>query len=113
MVESTLDHFKKLGCKISVKVHFLHSHLDSFPENLGQYSEQQGKMLHQDIKMERWYQGQWNERMMADNWWMLNRDRKCEVSTRKSKKESFKINRVLFVFCYRVMKKLLEEFFGG
>ncbi|GFV91345.1 uncharacterized protein TNCV_898621 [Trichonephila clavipes] len=46
---------------MSVKVHFLHSHLDYFPENLGAVSEEQGERFHQDIKeMERRYQGRWN-----------------------------------------------------
>ncbi|GFX39838.1 tigger transposable element-derived protein 1 [Trichonephila clavipes] len=52
---------------MSVKVHFLHSHLDYFPENLGDVSEEQGERFHQDIKeMERRYQGRWNVNMMAD-----------------------------------------------
>ena len=33
-----------------VEVHFLHSHLDYFPENLGATSEEQGDRSHQDIK---------------------------------------------------------------
>jgi len=35
---------------MSVKVHFLHSHLDYFPENLGAMSEEQGERFHQDLK---------------------------------------------------------------
>ena len=43
---------------MSVKVHFLHSHLDYFPENLGAMSEEQGERFHQDLKtMEKRYQG--------------------------------------------------------
>ncbi|GFX02515.1 hypothetical protein TNCV_727691 [Trichonephila clavipes] len=33
---------------MSVKVHFLHSHLDYLPENLGVVSEEQGERFHQD-----------------------------------------------------------------
>ena len=36
---------------MSIKVHFLQSHLDRFPENLGDFSEEQGKRFHQDIKV--------------------------------------------------------------
>ncbi|GFU74235.1 HTH_Tnp_Tc3_2 domain-containing protein [Trichonephila clavipes] len=47
---------------MSVKVHFLHLHLDYFPENFGAVSEEQGERFHQDIKeMERRYQGRWND----------------------------------------------------
>jgi hypothetical protein len=53
-----LDKFKELGCNMSFKVHFLDSHLDNFPANLGAVSEEQAERFHQDIKeMERRCQG--------------------------------------------------------
>ena len=39
IVENMLANFQKLGCRTSVKVHFLHFHLDFFPSNLGAMSE--------------------------------------------------------------------------
>lgn len=45
-----LKAFQALGCLMSLKVHFLHSQLDYFPENLGDVSEEQGERFHQDIK---------------------------------------------------------------
>ncbi|GFY31598.1 uncharacterized protein TNCV_4199101 [Trichonephila clavipes] len=45
-----LQNYKILGCNMSDKVHFLHSHLDYFPENLGAVCEEQGERFHQDIK---------------------------------------------------------------
>jgi hypothetical protein len=42
LVTNMLNHFKELGCNMSLKIHFLHSHLDFFPENLGDESEEQG-----------------------------------------------------------------------
>jgi hypothetical protein len=39
-----LDKFKLLGCKMSLKLHFLASHLDYFPPNLGDISEEQGEI---------------------------------------------------------------------
>jgi hypothetical protein len=85
-----LENFKKLGCNMSVKVHFLHSHIEYFPENLGRFSEKQGERFHQDIKeMEKRYQGRWNEHMMANYCWILKRDCKDEGCARKSKKRKF------------------------
>ena len=53
-----LENFKALGCSMSLKLHFLNSHLSCFSENLGAVSEEQGERFHQDIKeMERRYQG--------------------------------------------------------
>ena len=58
LVENLLEAFHNLQCNMSIKVHFLHSHLDYFPENLGAFSEEQGERFHQDIKvMEKRYQG--------------------------------------------------------
>ena len=47
---------------MSFKLHFLNSHLDYFPENLGAVREEQGERFHQDIKeMER----RWDTNMMG------------------------------------------------
>ena len=50
---------------MSLKVHFLHNHLDVFPEK-GDVSEEQGERFHKDIKeMEKRYQGRWNITIMV------------------------------------------------
>jgi hypothetical protein len=41
-----LDKFQALGCSMSVKIHFLHSHVDFSPEILGGVSEEQGERFH-------------------------------------------------------------------
>ena len=52
---------------MSIKVHFLHRHLDKFLDNRGGVSDKQGEQFHQDIKtMEEHYKRQWNKLMMAD-----------------------------------------------
>ena len=38
IVNSMLGNFRILGINMSIKVHFLRSHLDRFPENLGDVS---------------------------------------------------------------------------
>ncbi|XP_076659865.1 uncharacterized protein LOC143363151 [Halictus rubicundus] len=49
---------KRLGCNMSLKMHFLHSHLDFFPANLGDVSDEHGERFHQDIStMEKRYKG--------------------------------------------------------
>ena len=51
---------------MSTKVHYLHSHLDWFPENLGDVSEKQEERSHQDIKeMERRYQEKWSTAILS------------------------------------------------
>ncbi|GFV66046.1 uncharacterized protein TNCV_1440531 [Trichonephila clavipes] len=50
LVESMLSNLKELGCNVSIKIHFLHSHFDRFPENLRDSSEEQGERFHQDLR---------------------------------------------------------------
>ncbi|GBO16541.1 hypothetical protein AVEN_150121-1 [Araneus ventricosus] len=67
LVTVLLRTYHLLGCNMSIKIHFLHSHLEYFPDNLGKMSDEQGERFHQDIKeMERRYQGRWDVNMMAD-----------------------------------------------
>lgn len=89
-VHKLLHSYKELGCRMSLKVHFLHSHLEFFPENLGEVSDEQGERFHQDIKsMEERYQGFWNDSMMADYCWMLYRDAPDTKYHRKRKSTTF------------------------
>ena len=58
LVANLLSSFEDISAKMSIKIHFLHSHLDRFPENLGALSDEQGERFHQDVKeMEERYQG--------------------------------------------------------
>ena len=52
MVVSNLNEsYEKLGCRMSLKLHFLHSHLDFFRNNSGNVSEEHGERFHQDIQV--------------------------------------------------------------
>ena len=91
VVREMVTSFQALGCRMSIKLHFLDSHVDYFPANLGAYSEEQGERFHQDIcSMERRYQGRWNVSMMADYCWSLKRSSATARHRRKSLKKQFK-----------------------
>ncbi|UYV61239.1 hypothetical protein LAZ67_1004007 [Cordylochernes scorpioides] len=49
IVNNLLLSYKALGCNMSLKIHFLHSHLDFFPDNLGAVSDEHCERFHQDI----------------------------------------------------------------
>jgi len=49
IVQDLLTSYKAMGCNMSLKIHFLESHLDFFPENLGKVSDEHGERFHQDI----------------------------------------------------------------
>ena len=88
--ELVLSKFHDLGIHMSIKVHYLHTHLDCFSHNLGDYSEEQGERFHQDIKvMEERYQVRWDDNMMADYCWNLLRDCPHIEHSRNSRKRSF------------------------
>ena len=50
IVNNMLGNFRILGINMSIKVHFLDSHLDQFPENLSHVNDGKGERFHQDIK---------------------------------------------------------------
>ncbi|UYV75446.1 hypothetical protein LAZ67_13000301 [Cordylochernes scorpioides] len=57
IVNDLLLSYKALGCNMSLKIHFLHSHLGFFPDNLGAVSDEHGERFHQAISsMEKRYQ---------------------------------------------------------
>jgi len=67
LVKNLLQSYQKLGCNMSLNIHFLHSHLDIFSENCGAVSDEHGEHFHQDVSsMEKGYQGKWNCAMLAD-----------------------------------------------
>ena len=75
---------------MSIKMHYLFSHMDRFPENLGSMSDEQGEKFHQDIKeMESRYQGRGDAVMMADYCWTLKRDLLTIQYSRTSTKRKF------------------------
>ena len=39
IVQELMRSFKAVGARMSIKMHFLRSHLDYFPDNCGDYSE--------------------------------------------------------------------------
>jgi hypothetical protein len=91
IVQHLLTCYKAIGVKMSLKLHFLHYHLDRFPASLGAVSDEQGERFHQDIaQMEKHYNGAWTASMLGDYCWMLYREDAREPS-RKQKRVHFPI----------------------
>ncbi|GBN75589.1 hypothetical protein AVEN_197380-1 [Araneus ventricosus] len=64
-----------MECNMTFTIHFLQSHLDFFPENIGSVSDEHSERFHQDIlSMGARYQGKWNPKMLTDFCWTLKRD---------------------------------------
>ena len=50
-IEELLKSFRLIKTRMSVKLHFLESHLDYFPKNCRNLSKEQGERFHQDISI--------------------------------------------------------------
>ena len=82
--------YRDLGYKMSIKLYFLHSHLDEFSSNPKAVSDEQGEQFYQDLMtMEHRYQGRWDRNMMADYCWSIKRNSPEEVYKRRSYKRKF------------------------
>ena len=76
VMASLLRNYHIMGCKMSLKVHFLHSHLSFFHENLGAVSDQHGARFHHDIAViEKRFKGKWSTGMLAEYCLSLKRDK--------------------------------------
>jgi hypothetical protein len=60
---------------MSLKIHFLNSHLDFFLLNLGIVSDEHGERFHPDIStMEKGYAGKSSQNMLVDYCWNLSEE---------------------------------------
>ena len=87
LMENLIKAYKNMGYNMSLKIHFLDSHLDFFPVNCGAVSDEHGERFHQDIStMEKRYQGKWSTTMLADYCWTLARDYSSARYKRQAKR---------------------------
>jgi hypothetical protein len=87
IVESLIQHYEVLGCRMSVKLHYFHSNLEFFIPNLGHVSKEHGERFHQDIEaIEKRYQGRWDAAMMGD--YICGLVRADELSSHKRRSTS-------------------------
>ena len=86
LVDNLLKSYKEMGCRMSLKLHMMHSHLDFFKSKMGDYSEEHGERFHQVVmEFEKRYQGQYNERVTGDYVWGLVRETQT-LHRRKSRR---------------------------
>lgn len=70
LVHNMLQSFSRLEIKMSLKIHYLHQHLDFFKDDLGKISYEQGKRFHQQMKkFEERFQGKAMQNMLAEYIW--------------------------------------------
>lgn len=90
IVAEMLSAFKELKVHMSLKIHFMHGHLDFFPDNCGDCSDEQGERFHQDIAtIEERFKGKDSTHMMGEYCWSICRDTDPEQHKRKSQRQYF------------------------
>ena len=51
VVSNLIESYENLGCHMSLKLYFLHSHLNFFRDKFGNVSKEHGKRFYQDIQV--------------------------------------------------------------
>ena len=86
IVQDMINSLKLIGVNMSLKIYFLKDHLDDFPPNCGDYSEEMGEKFHQDIKsMEDRYDGKNLCHMLGEYCWFLCRDKESQTNKKPNK----------------------------
>lgn len=87
IVRKLIQDYEKINARMSLKLHFLHSHLDFFSQlELGAVSDEQGERFHQDMSdLEKRYQGKKHTSMMGDYCWLLLRETDNTFYNRQSR----------------------------
>lgn len=72
LVSDMMDAFDNQSVRMSLKLHFLHDHLDFFHSDFGSITDEHGERFHQTMAtIENRYAGRSDERMMGDFCWLL------------------------------------------
>ncbi|KAJ8868262.1 hypothetical protein PR048_029778 [Dryococelus australis] len=85
LVNEMIVAYRNFGCNMSLKMNFLHLHLDSFPGDCSDVSDEHGERFHKVIMtIEKRYEGKWMPNMLADYCFNLYRD--CKETEHKRSK---------------------------
>ncbi|XP_055312515.1 uncharacterized protein LOC129574472 [Sitodiplosis mosellana] len=90
IVAEMLTAFKEMKVNMSLKIHFMYSHLSFFPDNCGDYSDEQGERFHQDIAViEKRFKCKNSAHMLGEYCWSICRDTDPNQHKRKSDRQFF------------------------
>lgn len=72
LVEEMLSAFENINVRMSLKVHFMHQHMDWFERQSPTESDEHGERFHQiAAPLEHWYCGKKLDSLLADLCWNL------------------------------------------
>jgi hypothetical protein len=89
LVGELLSCYEKICYNMSLKIDFLHAHLDFVPENCEAVSDAHGERFHQDIAAtEKRYARKWSPAISADYCWTVTRDAPELACKRQAKRKA-------------------------
>lgn len=90
IVAEMISAYHAMGVNMSLKLHFLHNHLDFFPPNMGDFSDEHGERFHQDIAIiQKRFKGKDPTHMLGSYCWSLCRDTDHASLKRQPNTQSF------------------------
>ena len=90
-VRDMIASLKLAGVNMSLKIHFLDDHLDDFPPNCGDYSDEHGERFHQEIKtLETRYTSKNICHLLGEYCWFICRENEPEIRRKTSKRKNWK-----------------------
>lgn len=90
IIADMITAFKNMHVNMSLKIHFLDDHLDFFPDNCGDYSDEQGERFHKDIAViEQRFKGKNSAHMLGEYCWSICRDTDPSQHKRKTPRGFF------------------------
>jgi hypothetical protein len=111
-VGNLITSYEKLGCNMSLKMHFLHSHLDTFPVNCGAISDEYGEYFHLDISaIENRYKCNWHVAMLVDCCWTVKRAAP-EIQYKRQAKRRLDLLHVNSLLCPASIQQHNQFFFN-
>lgn len=89
-VKCLLQSFEELDVNMSLKIHFLHHHMDWFESQLSTESDEQGERFHQiALTMETRYRGKKLDSMLGDLCWWLKRTTDEQDTDEEEEQEAY------------------------
>ena len=74
LVATMLKYFEKINTSMTLKLHFLHFHLDVFLKQLPQESDEQGERFHQTtMPMEKRFKGKKLDALLGEVCWWIHK----------------------------------------
>ena len=74
LLQDLMYSYEQLGCNMSLKMHFLFSHLNFFPLNCGAVSDEHRALPSRRFVDGARYRGKWSPALLRDYYWFMKRD---------------------------------------